>query len=575
MNSSLSNELAHKALALSLENNYLLGQYEATMNIAVYEGYQGHIEDSLLSAQKAMSFFESGRHYKQLIRCCNILGYLYIVKSDLGLAFEVLIKGIQLSKEHDYDEMLIFFYYNVGEIYKNTLHLYSEALHYLQQPLPIADIESHPLNGALLASIAVCYQKLGESDVAIEYSHKALSYAIQHSDVRTLANCYHLLAITYQGLGQYTTAHQYILEELDQFNKTTDEYGIANANLVLSEIYFAQNDYDKAIKIAHETLEICSAHAYDALVYPLYWVLAQSHEHLQQYDQSSEYYKRYSIAYEKNLTQEVENRISVLSADLRMQERQKELLLKQRNEKLIALADLVTGVAHEINTPLGTAITLCSFIQEELISYDLKCQQKGCLINDQKEFFEIASDALQLLSSSLERTAGIIQNFKSVSTDHHALEPKPIQLHELINDVILLSSPLIKQTSIHIENQCDSEIVIINYERIITQILAHLVENSIKHGFEITRSGLIRISARIDSQKVIINVTDEGMGIEENNLSKIFNPFYTTKKANGGIGLGLNIVHNMVTQLLNGTITVESSLGRGTRFELIFPKQVS
>lgn len=568
-------KLAALALSLAQYAHYDQGIGEAYLNLSIAEGYHGNIDRAFEFAEKAIAIFEQLSYSVGLIRACNVFGYLYIIRSELGKAFEYLLRGLHLSKSHAYKEMLLFFYFNIGEIYKNTLYLYNEALAYLLESLPhTEESPDHPLCGLIFASIGFCYQKLGNSKQAQLYAGRAIQVAERNVDQQTLSICYHLIANIYKEAGEYELALSYVNKELVTLSTLNDSYSNANCSLTISQIYYALDDYSAAINESLKGLSIVDTYGYAALTYHFYLVLAQCYEKTGSYEKSVDYYKRFVTAYEKTMTLELENRITVLSAELRQEEHLRALSLTMQNEKMSALADIVTGVAHEINTPLGNAISIASYmadLKKELCEELPATQLSPSAI---EEFLDNQQDALDMLQQSLRRTANIVDSFKDVAMNRHALDQKTFCLCTLLEDLNTILQPELRAQQVHLEIICDPNLIITSYEELLRYILTHLFQNALLHAFERTSEPMIRVTAVRHPNYLYLSVYDNGIGIDAAHIGKIYNPFFTTKKANGGIGLGLNIVYNMVTQLMNGKIEVKSDSRNGTTFELYFPDKV-
>lgn len=572
----LSKQLAELALTMSKKTHYDLGMGEAYLNLSIFEGYFGQLDNTVQLIEKAIVIFERVDHPLGIVRACNSFGYIYIVRNELGKAFEYLNRGIQLSKLHNIDEMLIYLYYNIGEIYKNNLSLYQDALCYLLQALPLLEIQlQHPLSAALYGSIGLCYQKIGQLEKSMYYSQKALEHSQKLADKQTLYLCYHLLANIYKEQGDYKTAKHYVHVLRNLLDDDTDSYTYAYTKLTAAHIEEAEAHYPEAIAFGLEGLAVVNANKYAALSYHFYLVLAQCYEQINDFKLSSYYYKLYIAEYEQSMTKEVENRITVLSAELKVEEHYKELKLRMQNEKMAALSDIVTGVAHEINTPLGNAISIGSFLEDlekELSFHHNSNQLNLALLN---EYLENTRASILMLNQNLKRTANIVDSFKDVAMNRLALDLKTFNLSSLLQDMAVLLTPSLRSKHISLDINCPVSLIFRGYEELLRYVVTHLIQNAILHAFDDVENPLIAITVADEPQFLHISVYDNGIGIPKAHLDKIYNPFFTTKKANGGLGLGLNIVYNMITQLMNGTITVHSDPASGTVFELYFPKEAT
>ncbi len=224
------------------------------------------------------------------------------------------------------------------------------------------------------------------------------------------------------------------------------------------------------------------------------------------------------------------------------------------SEKMAALGGLVAGVAHEINTPVGISLTGMSHIQT-LLDDLLEKYGKGEMTEaDFNEFSENATEVLKATLASLRRAANLVKSFKQVAADQTHLEKRQFNVHEYVDEVLLSLRNQLKQTKHHIEVMIDETLVINSYPGAFSQILTNLISNSLMYAFDSQDEGLIQIEAKLEDGKFILVYGDNGKGIDKSIRDKIFEPFFTTGRGQGGTGLGLNIVHNIVTTQLNGTI---------------------
>jgi len=240
-------------------------------------------------------------------------------------------------------------------------------------------------------------------------------------------------------------------------------------------------------------------------------------------------------------------------------------------EKLAALGSLVAGLSHEINTPVGIGVTAASHLSME-VQQCLKAYKEGALTRDDFEgFLESSQETSNMIATNLNRAADLLQNFKLVATDQSAGMERSFNLKEYLQDVVQSISPRLRNTGFHISIDCPDQLVMKCDPGSLYQILSNLVMNSLTHGFEGMLVGQIIISARIESSGLVLDYSDNGNGMNRKDLTRIYEPFFTTKRGRGGTGLGMHIVYNNVTQNLGGNISCASKPGRGTRFTIKVP----
>ncbi|MEH1786604.1 MAG: AAA family ATPase [Nostoc sp.] len=241
------------------------------------------------------------------------------------------------------------------------------------------------------------------------------------------------------------------------------------------------------------------------------------------------------------------------------------------SEKMAALGGLVAGVAHEINTPVGTSITVASTLADEtrsLITTVEQGQLKRSVLNN---YLEIAKESTELLLSNLNRAGELVQSFKQVAVDHTSLEQRTFLVKQYLEEIVTSLTPKLKQASHTLTVTGDETVRIDSYPGALAQIITNLVMNSLTHAYQLHESGQLRIQVKQEGECVVIQYSDDGCGIPQENLNKIFEPFFTTARHQGGSGLGLHIVYNLVTQKLQGTIDVDSEVEKGTLFTVTLP----
>ena len=244
-------------------------------------------------------------------------------------------------------------------------------------------------------------------------------------------------------------------------------------------------------------------------------------------------------------------------------------------EKMASLGRLVAGVAHEINTPIGIAITASSCLQDaakELSKlYDSTSISKQILASH----LDTTTTSTKLIRSNLKRAADLIQGFKEVAVDQSNDEIREFKLKHYVNEILASLGPQIKRSKCKIELNCANDLSIRTSPGAIAQIITNLVINSIIHAFEHIVNGLITINIEQKDKYISLQFKDSGCGISPKNLSNIFEPFFTTKRGKGGSGLGMHIVYNSVTQALQGNIECTSTLNEGTSFLIHFPCDIT
>jgi len=240
-------------------------------------------------------------------------------------------------------------------------------------------------------------------------------------------------------------------------------------------------------------------------------------------------------------------------------------------EKMASLGEMVAGIAHEVNTPIGLGVTASTLLADRLNEVARAFEGRTLKSSQLKKFLIEGEENIGIIYRNLERAAKLISSFKKVAVDQSSADIRQFNVSELLEEVMLSLKTKIEQESVKVILECPSNIIIESKPGPIHQILTNLIINSIIHGFEHKKNGTITISISYLDEQLHIIYQDDGIGIDENIKSKIFDPFTTTKRGSGGSGLGLHLVFNLVTQALNGHIDFKTNEDRGTLFNLTFP----
>lgn len=268
-------------------------------------------------------------------------------------------------------------------------------------------------------------------------------------------------------------------------------------------------------------------------------------------------------------TQSLQSTVSELNETLSQLHATQSKLVE--SEKLSALGAMVAGVAHEINTPLGLAITMHSFMQENFNDIRKKFAQGGMTKQNLEDFFQQLSEGLAVLDKNHQRAALLIKSFKQISEDQTGDYIRKLNLQDYIHEILETLSPKLKKTSHQISVNCSATLWAQTYAGAVSQVLTNLIMNALLHAFENQEHGHIQIDASEDKGLIYLHFYDDGVGLSAQAKLKIFEPFYTTKRGQGGTGLGMHLVYNLIHQRLKGDIQIENR-EKGTGFIIRFPQ---
>ncbi|MDB5632085.1 MAG: ATP-binding region, ATPase-like [Tardiphaga sp.] len=243
-------------------------------------------------------------------------------------------------------------------------------------------------------------------------------------------------------------------------------------------------------------------------------------------------------------------------------------------ERLAALGGLVAGVAHEVNNPIGISLTVASSFARRTDMFEAELRSNTPLRRSQlEEFVRTSQDAAQQLVANLHRAGELIQSFKQVAVDRSHAERRQFSLSEATDQIIASLRPVLKKAPITLTVDVPDGLMIDGYPGSYGQILNNLFLNAANHAFPDGQPGTIAITAKLrGSDDIEISFSDNGAGMTPDVQRQAFDPFFTTRRNEGGTGLGLHIVYNLVTQQLGGRMMLESRLGQGTTFRIIMPR---
>ncbi|MET3116709.1 PAS domain S-box-containing protein [Undibacterium sp. GrIS 1.8] len=266
-----------------------------------------------------------------------------------------------------------------------------------------------------------------------------------------------------------------------------------------------------------------------------------------------------------------------LALESRVLERTEELQQAMKHliqsEKLAALGNLVAGIAHELNTPIGNIVTIASTLKDETSSFLDKLNGGGLRKSEAIQSATLMHEAGKMIEHNAIRSAKLISDFKQVAVDQSSARRRSFDLESTVQEVMTTLLPMLKRTSHVVEIDIPEKIQLDSYPGPIEQIITNLTSNSLLHGFEHIEKGHISIKAQLLNEEIILDYQDNGHGMTAETQVHLFDPFFTTKLGQGGSGLGLYIVYNLVTGVLGGRISIHSSLDTGAHFTLCLPQK--
>jgi signal transduction histidine kinase len=238
--------------------------------------------------------------------------------------------------------------------------------------------------------------------------------------------------------------------------------------------------------------------------------------------------------------------------------------------KLSSLGLMVAGVAHELNTPIGGAI-ICVTNADNANDKLKKAMEQGLSKSQFSAAVNLINRSLHLAIINLDKAVSHIKHFKRLAIDRVNEDYLNCLLDDIVSDLIISLRPLLKKGKVVVIEDVEDNLILVSRPGIISQVLENLVVNSLNHGFESGQQGIIKIKARrLDTNQICITVSDNGSGIPSSMQSNLFEPFVTSGRGKGNIGLGLYMVNQWVTKLLAGKLSFVSEENSNREFTTQF-----
>lgn len=261
--------------------------------------------------------------------------------------------------------------------------------------------------------------------------------------------------------------------------------------------------------------------------------------------------------------------------DIRQAEAERQRLVAelQESNKLEYLGLTIAGIAHDLNTPIGIAITSSSHMQQtaqKLLDETTKPEISASAIHRHAEKIMRAAE---LVTNNLLRAAKLVRGFKQTSADASRKEWREVEVYSLLDSLLLTLSPLLNRAKCDVRLSCPAGSSLYTEPGALSQVISNLLVNASLHAFEGRDDRAINITVTDNSNSVLLEIADNGIGMSEQALVNAFTPFFTTKRSSGGSGLGLFSARRVVEQVLGGQITLKSVPGQGTKFQIVLPRR--
>ncbi|SFU37113.1 CHASE domain-containing protein [Pseudoduganella namucuonensis] len=245
------------------------------------------------------------------------------------------------------------------------------------------------------------------------------------------------------------------------------------------------------------------------------------------------------------------------------------------SEKMASLGALVAGIAHELNTPIGNSLLTATALSDMVGQFTKKLEDGGIKRSTLDTHLHDTRTACGIIAGSLGRAAELINSFKQVAVDQTSGLRRRFDLAGVVRDTLATYTAQLRRANCEVRVEVPDDLEFDSFPGSVSQVLSNLTSNAMLHAFDGRRHGIIRVRAEaVDDSHVLLEFRDDGLGMSPRTLHQIFDPFFTTKMGQGGSGLGMNIVYNIVTGVLRGTIAIQSEPGEGTSVTLVLPRVV-
>ncbi|RKZ34755.1 hypothetical protein DRQ33_01465 [bacterium] len=581
-------------------------------NIGVIYYFISNYPDALKYFKRAFFIRDKIGDTKGLSQTLNNLGIICRNTSKYEDALKYYGKSLEIKEKTDDARGIADTLTNISIIYKE-INNFDKALQYQEEALSIFEDIGDKYGIALsLNNIGIIHKRYDNPDTSLEYFRSALKIFEELKNKSGMVDALNNIATSYQKLNNPVKALEYYKKSLGISEEIANQRKIALLSINIGNIYGELDDYESALKYIERGKELAQKIGLKTIIQSSYEMLTELYSAKQDFEKALEYHRLYTKIKDEILNEETSKQLTEMQVRYETErkereaeiyrlknvelaesnrklteanekiERQKtelertldELRRTQKqlveSEKMASLGSLVAGVAHEINTPVGIGITAASSLMEDIKNFTELYNRDEITTSDFEEFVQSAYETAKLLLSNLQRTGNLIQSFKQISVDQFTEQRREFKLKSYIDDIIVSLKPKFAGKDIELTIDCDEELTLNSYPGAFAQIFTNLIINSIIHGFRDRDSGEISISVKSDGEKLSVSYSDNGVGISAENIPKIFDPFFTTNKQIG-TGLGLNIVYNIITQKLGGSIECKSQPKKETKFDIIIP----
>jgi len=514
---------------------------------------------------RLIDIYEKQGDISRLIRAMYVIGDAYIKGNDLGRAEEVFKKVMKLAKNNKFYHSQADALNGLGNI-QDHMGNHEKALPYYEEAFELSKTVGYEWGKRFAHNIGYTYKLLGDFDKAVEFLKISRDYVKSIEAYDYCANSTNELGDAYRRKGDYVFAEKYLKEGLELCELTKHNQFKKENYLFQTELYIAMEEYKKALstyKKYNELESVINSGKYQRALEELEHKIA-----LKNKEDENQTIRMQNIeldAYSKELDRSNKALKKALEETRRMH---REVI---RSEKDAAYNRMIVGIAHKVNTFFGSILMATTHI-EELVEQAKQKYSQGILTKKEiEEFFEMSRESVDMIFKSYNKVDKFIRNLNKVTINLEEMGAES-SLGRLIDQCLGKYENEIRSLQCKVVKDIDKRIPNLKGAEILMKILDQLFENTIKYAFKGCDNCRIDIKASLKNEVVAITFTDNGVGINEEVVQNIFDPFFTSDMGlSGGTGLGLYITYKTITEVLEGTITCNSRLGEGTEFVIEIP----
>lgn len=531
----------------------------AENNIGYASVQVGLYNEAIPYLRSTHDYSASVGNYNLLANAKNNLGEAHFGLGNYGKAYKLHNEALAIRLKHNFELHLSYSYHNLGLVYTKW-HDYEKAKEYLAKAIAIRNKKKF-INGEIESQLALVkvYQATGEEQSLLVLLNQVIKSAEVSKRYLYLSLAHQLKTEFFANQGDYKEAFYAIKKH----KEVTDKVSIFVSDIKLSEFFnssqlvtkdlniieLQRENQIKSLEIENEKIRtriiVISGVVILSLLMLFLMILHKSRLRLARYNRDLK---------------------STLSE---LKETQAKLI---ESEKMASLTTLISGMAHQVNTPLGIALTSSSYIKEQCEKFEVLLQTNAVRKSALAHFLHEIDKACDMTLKSMHRAVNIVGQSKNISTNLEVEVYKEFEviglLEKTVGELKIKFGDSQPQVTISGES-----IQMIGYPAALQKIIAQLMDNAVEHGFDDIDNPQINIEVTLQKDNIELIFQDNGIGLEEELVNRIFDPFYTTKSGHDNLGIGLSIVYNLITHLMQGKVVCDTGVD-GIVFRITLPLQI-